>query len=68
MKILIIPSWYKTEINLYSGTFVEEQARALQEIGINVSVLYHNHISSFKSFISNPKYTYKVNDNGVLKN
>ncbi len=67
MKILIIPSWYKTKENPYSGTFFEEQARMLMQEGHEISILYPNHVPSFKTFIKNPFFSYsKENDNGLI--
>lgn len=40
MNILMIASWYPSEINSVSGIFIREQAIALKEIGVNVIVFY----------------------------
>jgi len=66
MHILIIPSWYKTETEPYSGTFFEEQARMLQKNGFKVGILYPNHNSSVLQFIKKPIFTRKqLDDNGL---
>jgi L-malate glycosyltransferase len=40
MKILIIPSWYGTKNGIESGTFVKEQAIALNRLGHQPAVIY----------------------------
>lgn len=40
MKILIVPSWYSTKKSPNGGVFFKDQALALQEIGLNVSIAY----------------------------
>ncbi|OES44938.1 glycosyltransferase [Domibacillus iocasae] len=49
MKVLIVPSWYPTEISSISGVFFQEQALALQENGLDITVAYPE-IRSLKSF------------------
>ena len=39
MKLFIIPSWYPTKINPYSGLFFKERALLLKSSGINVVVV-----------------------------
>lgn len=67
MHILIIPSWYKTEYEPYSGTFFEEQARMLQKKGFKVGILYPQHIGSFVQFLKKPYFSRKhFQDNGLF--
>lgn len=40
MKVLIVPSWYPTELSSIDGIFFQEQAIALQRNGIDVIVAY----------------------------
>jgi len=40
LKILIVPSWYPTKQNPLHGIFFKEQAEALSEYSVNVSVFY----------------------------
>ena len=40
MKLLVIPSWYPSTTTSYEGIFIKEQAKALQEAGMDVSILY----------------------------
>ena len=40
IEVLIIPSWYPTPAAPIAGIFIQQQALALQEAGINVAVLY----------------------------
>ncbi len=40
LHILIMPSWYKTPETPVLGTFFEEQARALQNEGFKVGIIY----------------------------
>lgn len=40
MKLLILPSWYYSSVDKHSGIFFKDQAVALHQAGVNVSVLY----------------------------
>ncbi|HEX3026183.1 MAG TPA: glycosyltransferase [Clostridia bacterium] len=40
MKVLIVPSWYVTEDSPNNGIFFQEQAQALAQSGLEVSVIY----------------------------
>lgn len=40
MHILLVPSWYKIDKNPVSGSFFEEQARALMRAGHRVAIFY----------------------------
>ncbi len=51
MKVLVLPSWYKNAENPVSGTFFEEQARALKRAGADVEI----HHFSFLPFSSSVK-------------
>lgn len=67
MHVLIIPSWYKTETEPYSGTFFEEQARMLKKNGFKVGILYPQHNISFLKFLKNPFFDRKqLNDNEIF--
>lgn len=46
MKILIIPSWYKSESNVMSGSFFKEQAFMLLKRGHNVKIVYPHTIKT----------------------
>lgn len=41
MHVVVIPSWYSNEKNIVLGSFFKEQALALQEIGIDITVCYN---------------------------
>lgn len=41
VKVLVLPSYYCTLEQPYSGIFVREQARALQRAGVDVEVLFN---------------------------
>src|SRR4030095_5411259 len=43
LHILLMPSWYKTPETPVFGTFVEEQARALQKEGHRVGIIVHEY-------------------------
>src|SRR5690554_5960783 len=40
MKVLITPSWYGSEENPLLGIFFKEQAKALQNAGCKITLLY----------------------------
>ncbi|WP_202079430.1 glycosyltransferase [Caldalkalibacillus salinus] len=40
MRVLIVPSWYPTNKSPNSGIFFKEQALALQEFGLDITVAY----------------------------
>ncbi|WP_282039417.1 glycosyltransferase family 4 protein [Saccharicrinis aurantiacus] len=62
MHILLIVSWYKTKENPISGTFFEEQARALARIGNTVTI----YCPSFIPYTSKEKEVLTdYNDNGI---
>ena len=41
MKLLIIPSWYPSNIHPESGTFFRERALLLQRCGFNITIAAH---------------------------
>ena len=41
MHVMFIPSWYNNKRNLVHGSFFKEQAMALQDAGIKVTVAYN---------------------------
>ena len=45
MKVLIIPSWYKSKYNPMSGIFFKEQAEALAKYGHEVTVINVNFLN-----------------------
>lgn len=48
MHVLVIPSWYPSRPDDYSGSFFREQALALNRHGIKVGVIYP-HLTSLKN-------------------
>ncbi|MCG8326105.1 MAG: glycosyltransferase [Chitinophagales bacterium] len=60
IKVLIIPSWYPTSTDPIPGIFIQQQALALQEIGLNVAVLF------FQERIWHRKKPYSSKDDGLL--
>ena len=41
MKLLIIPSWYPTDIHPESGTFFKDRAMILQRCGFSITIVTH---------------------------
>ena len=41
MHVVIVPSWYSNEKNFVLGSFFKEQAKALKESGLNITVCYN---------------------------
>jgi glycosyltransferase involved in cell wall biosynthesis len=39
VKVLIIPSWYPDDKDPIAGIFIQQQALALKEVGVNIAVL-----------------------------
>lgn len=60
MNVLILSSWYPNSENTISGVFVEEQAKALIKIGINVVVFFPYDKSIGKNQLE------KKHENGIL--
>jgi glycosyltransferase involved in cell wall biosynthesis len=66
MHIVVIPSWYKSERHPYSGTFFEEQARALMSGGNKVRIFYPCFYPFSQLFKAKPQYEPDWNDNGLI--
>lgn len=65
MHALIIPSWYKTQEQPLAGTFVEDQARALQDNNVEVGILFPNWSGSFLAGIKAQKRIDIYDDRGL---
>ena len=68
MKLLIVPSWYPTNIHPESGTFFRDRAIILQRCGFSTTIASHvlhstRDILRFKQNVSNIE---TINDCGVL--
>ena len=68
MKLLIVPSWYPTNIHPESGTFFRDRAIILQKCGFSITIASHvlhstRDILRFKQNVSNIE---TINDGGVL--
>ena len=48
MHVVIIPSWYSNDENNVLGSFFREQAKALSEAGINVTIAYNEIVPLYK--------------------
>lgn len=48
MHVVIIPSWYSNDENNVLGSFFREQAKALGEAGVNVTIAYNEIIPLYK--------------------
>jgi len=46
MKVLIIPSWYPTNIDPIAGSFIADQVLALKRHGVDVAVLFGSYSST----------------------
>ena len=66
MHIVVIPSWYKTDRQPYSGTFFEEQARALMAAGNKVRIFFPCFYTTSQLFKVKPKYDFDWNDDGLI--
>jgi len=66
MHIVVIPSWYKSDRNPYSGSFFEEQARALQAAGNEVRIFFPSLYPVSHLFKDKPKYDAVADDNGLI--
>ena len=67
MKLLIIPSWFPSNIHPESGTFFKDRAIILQRCGFSITIATHiqhstRDILKFKQVAKNEK---PVNDSGV---
>lgn len=66
MHILIIPSWYPTDVSPLSGIFFREQAQALRKAGHQVGVIFPERKSLRWFRFRNPKsYVFHEDDQGV---
>ena len=68
MKLLIVPSWYPTNIHPESGTFFRDRAKILQRRGFSITIATHilhstRDILKFKQNVNN---TYPRVDDGVV--
>ena len=62
MKLLIIPSWYPTDIHPESGTFFKDRAMILQRCGFSITIVTHvlhstRDILKFNSEVNNENPT-----------
>ena len=62
MHILIIPSWYSTDSNSFTGSYFREQAHALSKEGHKVNIVYIENRYTSKLFSKMPVQMYA--DNG----
>jgi len=58
MHVLIIPSWYSTDPNSFTGSYFRELAAALLKAGCKVNMLYIENRFSNKLFSRLPIHTY----------
>jgi len=68
MKLLIVPSWYPTNIHPESGTFFRDRAKILQRRGFSITIATHilhstRDILKFKHNVNN---AYPKVDDGVV--
>ena len=68
MKLLIVPSWYPTNIHPESGTFFRDRAKILQRCGFSITIATHilhstRDILKFKHNVNN---AYPKVDDGVV--
>ena len=68
MKLLIIPSWYPSNIHPESGTFFRERALILQNHGFNITIAAHivHSARDVLKFIPDPKNGMPRNDNEMI--
>lgn len=66
MHIVVIPSWYKSAKNPFTGSFFEEQARALQAEGNKVSVFFPSFYPSREILHKKPEHRMHWDDNGLM--
>jgi len=59
MKLLIVPSWYPTNIHPESGTFFRDRAKILQQCGFSITIATHI-LHSTKDILK-----FKQNDNDI---
>jgi len=68
MKLLIVPSWYPTNIHPESGTFFRDRAKILQRYGFSITIATHilhstRDILKFKQNVNN---AYPKVDDGIV--
>ena len=68
MKLLIIPSWYPTNIHPESGTFFRERALILQRHGFNITIAAHivHSARDVLKFKPGPNDNMPVSDNEMI--
>jgi len=68
MKLLIIPSWYPTNIHPESGTFFRERALILQRHGFNITIAAHivHSARDVLKFKPDPNDNMPVSDNEMI--
>ena len=68
MKLLIIPSWYPSNIHPESGTFFRERALILQNHGFNITIAAHivHSARDVLKFIPDQKNSMPINDNEMI--
>ena len=68
MKLLIIPSWYPSNIHPESGTFFRERALILQNHGFNITIAAHivHSARDVLKFIPDQNNGMPINDNEMI--
>ena len=68
MKLLIIPSWYPSNIHPESGTFFRERALILQRHGFNITIAAHivHSARDVLKFKPDPNNVMPINDNEMI--
>ena len=68
MKLLIIPSWYPSNIHPESGTFFRERALILQRHGFNITIAAHivHSARDVLKFKPDPNDNMPVSDNEMI--
>ena len=67
MHVMFIPSWYNNKRNPVHGSFFKEQAQAIQESGVNITVAYNEIWPLTKLFKINEKIGISYNIEDGLK-
>tara|TARA_B110000438_G_C15792260_1_gene641270 strand:- start:830 stop:1993 length:1164 start_codon:yes stop_codon:yes gene_type:complete len=67
MKLLIIPSWYPSDLHPESGTFFRDRAIILQGYGFEITIATHI-VHSTRDILrfNNTKKVIPINDNGII--
>ena len=68
MKLLIIPSWYPSNIHPESGTFFRERALILQRHGFNITIAAHivHSARDVLKFKPDPNNGMPISDNEMI--